>query len=403
MEVFSTAWRAILANPMRSTLTALGVIIGVASVVALTSIGAGSTRSITGSLEGLGTNLLTINSDASSRTGLVRQSSRATLTRADLKAIQTYDPRRISGVAPSTQTTTQARRDGENLSVTVIGSSPEYEQVRNSTPEEGGFFTSSEAQGRRKVAVIGYEVATTLFPAGDALGNTFRLNNQVFTVMGVLEDKGNNGLISPNTQVIVPFETFESTLSRDENGNLSTIYVQATDKEDLTALQEDLTALLDARHRTMDENSRDFSIQNQADLLQSLSTITLTLTLFLGGVAGISLLVGGIGIMNIMLVSVTERTREIGIRKALGATPQGIRTQFLIEASLLSLSGGVLGILVGLGLAYGVGALISTPPVPSLSSMGMAFLFSLGVGLFFGYYPASRASLLDPVESLRYE
>ncbi|GEM45674.1 ABC transporter permease [Deinococcus cellulosilyticus] len=403
MEVFTTAWRAILANPMRSILTALGVIIGVASVVALTGIGSGTTSSITRSLEGLGTNLLTISSDANSRTGLVQQSTRATLTRSDLRAIQTFSPQRIQGVAPTAQTSTQARRDGENLSVNVIGSSPDYETVRNSTPEQGSFFTMNDAQGRRKVAVIGFEVASTLFPSEDALGGTFRLNNQTFTVVGVLEDKGSSGFTSPNTQVIVPFETFETTLGREQNGNINSIYVQAANEKDLSDLQLDLTDLLDARHRIASEADRDFSIQNQADVLQSLSTITSTLTLFLGGVAGISLLVGGIGIMNIMLVSVTERTREIGIRKALGATPLGIRTQFLIEATLLSISGGVIGILVGLGLAYGVGALINTPPVPSVSSIGLAFLFSLGVGVFFGYYPASRASLLDPVESLRYE
>ena len=402
------AWRAILGSPLRSALTALGVIIGVAAVIALTAIGTGSTAGVTKSLEGLGTNLLTVQSGAPRGGGgsLVRGGGRPTITTRDVEAIAAFDPSRALAVAPASQLSAQAKVGANNLQATVIGTWPAYETVRNSPVASGSFFTQDDVRGRKRVAVIGYQLVTDLFGGADPIGQKVRLAGVSFTVVGTLPDKGNSGFGNPNAQVLVPLSTFQQRLARGERSGGSTtvnsVYVQAASKDDLSNLQSDLTDLMAKQHKIDDPSSYDFNVQNQADALASLNAVTGTLTLLVGAIAGISLLVGGIGIMNIMLVSVTERTREIGVRKALGARPADILTQFLVEATLLSVGGGAVGVALGVGLAY-LGNLVNIAPVFSSLTVLLAFGFSALVGVFFGYYPALRAARLDPVDSLRYE
>ncbi len=407
-QVFSIAWRAILANPLRSVLTTLGVIIGVAAVVALTMVGQGSTANITRTLQSLGTNLITIGSATGGRGpgfGLVRFGGPQTITLKDAEAIQAEFSGRIAGIAPSLQSNQQVKVGSSNLNATVIGTWPDYASVRNAQPAQGSFFTEADLQSRRRVAVIGYGIAQDLFGGQDPIGQRIRVAGISFTVVGVLPDKGDTGFANPNYQVMVPLSTYLQRLGRSSTGEprVQAIYIQAPDKDALPQLQQELTDFMAQRRKTTDPSEYDFSVQNQADALASVNQVTQTMTLFLGGVAGISLLVGGIGIMNIMLVSVTERTREIGIRKALGAKPRDILTQFLVESVLLSVVGGTLGILLGLAMAGSVGQFLRISPIFDPFSVVLAFAFSVGVGVFFGYYPAARAARLDPVDSLRYE
>ncbi|GIW36215.1 MAG: ABC transporter permease [Meiothermus sp.] len=407
-QVFRIAWRAILGNPLRSILTTLGVIIGVAAVVALTMVGQGSTANITRTLQSLGTNLLTIGSATGGRGGgfgLVRFGGPQTITLADAEAVKAAFAGRLAGVAPALQSNQQVKVGASNLNATVIGTWPDYASVRNAQPAEGSFFGEADVQSRRRVAVIGYGIAQDLFGGQDPIGQRLRIAGISFTVVGVLPDKGDSGFASPNYQVMVPLSTYLQRLARSSSGEprVNAIYVQAPDKDSLSRLQQELTDFMAQRRKVSDPSEYDFSVQNQADALASVNQVAQTMTLFLGGVAGISLLVGGIGIMNIMLVSVTERTREIGIRKALGAKPRDILTQFLVESVVLSVGGGILGIFLGLAMAGSVGQLLRVTPVFDPFSMVLAFVFSVAVGVFFGFYPASRAARLDPVESLRYE
>ena len=406
--ILKIAWRAILGNPLRSMLTALGVIIGVAAVIALTALGTGSTQGITKNLESLGTNLLTVGSQRGRPGGaLVRGGPAPTVTLADAAAIEARFSGRLLGLAPADQRSVQAKAGGTNTQAQVVGTWPAYQTVRNAAPEVGSFFTQDDVDRRRKSAVLGYQVAQDLFgDSASALGQKLRLDTTEFTVVGVVADKGATGFQSPNAQVYIPLSVYQQRYSRGTavrgSPTVSSIYVSSLDPKDLTTLQQDITDLLAQRHDNTDPAAYDFSIQNQADALSSLQATTTTLTLLVGAIAGISLLVGGIGIMNIMLVSVTERTREIGVRKALGARPRDILTQFLVEAFVLSVGGGVLGVLLGFALAF-LGKLANITPAFTAAPVIAAFLFSALVGIFFGYYPAMRAARLDPVESLRYE
>ncbi len=409
-EAFRIAWRAILGNPSRSVLTTLGVVIGVAAVVALTMVGKGSTANVTRALQSLGTNLLTISSNTGRESenegfGLVRSGGRRTITLADAEAVKSAFEGRLAGVAPVLQRDMQIKVGAKSLRATVIGTWPDYASVRNAQPAQGSFFTEADLQSRRRVAVIGYGIAQDLFGDQDPLGQRLRIEGVSFTVVGVLPDKGDSGFASPNYQVIVPLSTYLQRLERRRPGEprVNAIYVQAPDKDSLVRLQQELTEFMALRRKITDPSKYDFSVRNQADALASVNEVTQTITLFLGGVAGISLLVGGIGIMNIMLVSVTERTREIGIRKALGAKPRDILIQFLVESVVLSVGGGVLGIFLGMAIAGSVGQLLGVTPILDPFSMVLAFAFSVAVGVFFGFYPAFRAARLDPVESLRYE
>jgi putative ABC transport system permease protein len=414
-DLFTISWRSIRSNLLRSILTALGVIIGVAAVVALVTVGNGVRQNVTNQFSSLGTNLLTVSSGSGgfggpSQGGLVRGSSSQTVTIADAEAIVELGDTRVVGVAPVAQSGGQQIKVGAtNANATVIGTWPEYATVQNTPTQAGSFFTSDDNDTRKRVVVIGSDVATELFPdtpVASIIGQELKIANIPYQIVGVLEEKGTAGFNNPNTNVYIPINTFYQRINRTlYNGEftVNSVSVQATDSNVIDALQTDLTTLMATRHEKTSEEDYDFNIRNQADQLETVTSVFSTLTLFLGAVAGISLVVGGIGIMNIMLVSVTERTREIGVRKALGAKPFGILSQFLLEAILLSCVGGLIGIVLGVAIGYFATNALSVPFVVSVVSMGLAFGFSAAVGIFFGFYPAQRAARLDPVESLRYE
>jgi putative ABC transport system permease protein len=412
--ILGIALRSIHANATRSLLTALGVIIGVAAVVALTAVGSGVTRTITENLESLGTNLLTIGASVGRPAGGIVRPDPAGATAVTvgdaeaLRALQAVDAR-IVGIAPVAQSSMTVRGPGTNTVGTVIGTWPDYAEVRNAHVEHGAWFDDFDVSSRRRVAVLGIDIASELFPDQDPLGQTVMLGSYSFSVVGVLPDKGAAGFGNPNRQVFVPLDTYLQRLARTQSAGglsaqgLSQVVAKAASARHLSDLQASITDLLIGRRGTVDPENPGFQVQNQADTLASLTAISTTLTLFLGAIAGISLLVGGIGIMNIMLVSVTERTREIGIRKALGARPGDIRSQFLIEAVVLAAGGGLLGLAVGGLGARAVGPALGIIPAVTVPPMALAFGVAAVVGIVFGLYPAQRASRLDVVASLRHE
>ncbi len=412
-EILKIAWRSIRANMLRSILTALGVIIGVAAVVALVSVGNGVRQNVTNRFSSFGTNLLTISSGqggGGGPPGLVRGGGAQTVTLADAEGIAALADKRISGIAPALQSNSQQIKAGSNnTTATLIGTWPDYETVQNAPLQAGSYFSSDDLDKRRRVAVIGTDVLTELFPdttASALIGQSIKIANISYDVVGVLKEQATAGFSNPNSNIIIPINTYLQRIERSEyqgEPTVRSIAVHVTDARDVTAVETDLTTLMANLHEKTNSADYDFNVRNQAAQLESVTAVFSTLTLFLGAIAGISLLVGGIGIMNIMLVSVTERTREIGVRKALGAKPRDILSQFLLEAILLSCVGGLIGISIGVIIAYFSTKALSVPLVVSLPSIVLAFAFSAAVGIFFGFYPAQRAAKLDPVDSLRYE
>jgi putative ABC transport system permease protein len=405
LQSFIEASESLLANKMRSGLTVLGIIIGVAAVIAVLAIGNGTQESILGEIQGVGTNLLFVTSGGSED---VSNPKPLTLSDADALADQFSAPS-IDGVAPVLTGRVEVTLSGENKSTSLVGVTPDYASVRNVVLSEGEFISDTELSGRSAVVLLGTEVAEELFGRKSGLvGEKVRIEGQPFRVIGVLEEKGGSAMGSEDDQILVPMTTAQTRLlHRITPNEVDIIYVQAVDADAVPQASLEISQILSARHRTM-IGEEDFSILTQQDFLDLASTITGVLTIFLGGIAAISLLVGGIGIMNIMMVSVVERTREIGLRKALGARRIDILGQFLIESSLLSLMGGIIGILLGWALSLIVEMIAAgsgTPIVPviSLDSVLLAVFFSAAIGIFFGIYPANRASTLEPVEALRYE
>ena len=399
------ALESLSANKLRSGLTILGIVIGVAAVIAMLAAGAGAQNTITGSISGIGTNLLFV-----FRGNLTEQVRNVKpLTSQDAAALMDeFLAPAVAGVAPVIQKSLTITYGGEQTTAQVNGVTPDYFTVRNYKITEGAFITDEQVLGQASVALIGPQVADKLFGRHDGLvGETIRIEGQPFRIIGILESKGGGSFGSQDNVMVIPFSTAQARLIRRSLGQVDVIYVQAIDADAVPQASQEVADILRTRHRTA-LGADDFTVFTQQDFLATAQTITGVLTIFLGGVAAISLLVGGIGIMNIMLVSVTERTREIGLRKALGARKKDIMIQFLTESALLSLFGGLIGIGLGWLIGYIVGrvaAASGTPftPVVSLSAVLLATLFSTAVGLFFGIYPANRAANLEPVEALRYE
>ena len=406
LQAFLEALESLSGNKLRSGLTVLGIVIGVAAVIAMLAVGTGAQESITGSISGIGTNLLFVfRGDPGDN---VRNPKPLTLGDADALTDQFAAPS-VAAVAPALQGNGIVSFGGEQTSPQILGVTPAYFQVRNYNITEGEFITEEHILGRASVVLLGPDVAETLFGHSDGVtGETVRIEGQPFRVIGVLESKGGGSFGSQDNVVIVPFSTAQARLiRRSTSDRVDVIFVQAVSGDVVTQASDEIAQILRTRHRTP-VGADDFTIFTQQDLLSTFQSITGILTIFLGGIAGISLLVGGIGIMNIMLVSVTERTREIGLRKALGARKRDILTQFLTESSLLSLIGGIIGIAFGWLISYVVGRIALATgndftPIVGVDAILLATIFSAAVGLFFGIYPASRAANLEPVEALRYE
>jgi putative ABC transport system permease protein len=398
------AFESLASNKLRSGLTMLGIVIGVAAVISMLAIGNGAQASINNSINSIGTNLMFVSAG-----GRNIQNPKP-LTTEDVAAIA--DPAQapsVLAVAPTLQGRIQASYNGQSENTQVVGVTPTYATLRDLALTEGNFISDTDQSERAAVVVLGPTVATNIFGRTDNLvGQTLRLGTQPFRVIGVLESKGGTGFGNADDQVFVPMTTAQSRLIvRKQRDAVDQVMVQAASADLVNTASNEVTAILEARHK-ITTGVDDFTILKQQDILNSASSITGTLTLFLGGIAGISLLVGGIGIMNIMLVSVTERTKEIGLRKALGARRRDILIQFLFESASISLLGGIFGII----LAWGITVLVANfaassgtalNPIINASSVLMATLFSAAVGLFFGIYPANRAARLAPVEALRTE
>ncbi len=405
-------WQAILeafeslsANKVRAGLTILGIVIGVGAVIAMVSVGRGAQSTITESINGIGTNLIFVFRGGSED---VRNPKQITLE--DAAAIgDPFQAPSVMAVAPVIQDSGKVTYGRESTSTSIYGVTPEYATVRKYGVTEGDFINQEQILGQASVVLLGSDVADKLFGRREGLvGETVRIEGQPFSVIGVLESKGGSGFSNADNQVMVPFTTAQTRLVHHANPDqVDLLLVEAISPKEVPVASDEVAQILRTRHRTV-IGADDFTILTQQDFLSTAGTITSVLTIFLGGVAAISLLVGGIGIMNIMLVSVTERTREIGLRKALGAHKSDIMLQFLTESSVLSLIGGVIGIILGYTIAIVVSQIArannaSITPTISLDIILIATLFSTGVGLFFGLYPANRAANLEPVEALRYE
>jgi len=394
-------------NKLRTFLTMLGIIIGVASVIALLAIGNGTTAGITANLTRNGTNLVTISPGGGTTGGVASAAGSAqTLTYEDAQALAAQgNAVGIAGVSPERTGNAQIVYGSTNSNSRVVGVIPAYLTVHDATVAQGDFVSDDTATGT--VAVLGSNIATTLFGTTNPVGATIKITGQPYQVIGVMTSKGGSGFGSVDDQLFVPLSTSLHRLFGYRSAGIagqpiSSIAIKAEDANSVTGVIDFTTALLKQRHN-LGNKANDFTVTNQADQLASLNTITQTLSIFLGAVAGISLLVGGIGVMNIMLVSVTERTREIGIRKAIGARRGDILRQFLIEAVVMSILGGIIGIAIGIGIAKGVAATGAVMTVVSLPPIILAFGCAVAIGVFFGIYPANRASRLNPIDALRFD
>ncbi|HWP96927.1 MAG TPA: ABC transporter permease [Syntrophomonadaceae bacterium] len=400
LAALQMAWRSLLVNKMRSILTMLGIIIGVGAVIAMVALSQGATAGITDRISSMGSNLLTISPGGSS--GPIRGTGGAQLTMDDVKAISSLPL--VKYVAPEASMNNATVAVGSNTwTADVDGTVPDLQAIKNWPTDRGAFFDQSDIDNMTTVAVLGQTVVTNLFPGtANPLGKNVRINGLDFTVIGVLTAKGAGGMGNDQDNIIyVPLSTVQQRLLGSRNVRM--LNVQAESQDALTPLQDYITTLLRQRHRLANQAADDFRIQNMTQVLSTIEDTTKIMTFLLGGIAAVSLLVGGIGIMNIMLVSVTERTREIGIRMAIGATTQAILTQFLIEALLLSLIGGIIGVILGWGASQLLGMLAGWKMVVVPWLVAVAMGFSLLVGLFFGYYPARKAANSNPIEALRFE
>jgi len=400
---------AIIAHPMRSALTSLGVVIGVAAVVMMTSIGLGAQQMVTSAIGGLGSNLLIVTPGASRGPGggFVSQGAGTgqSLSDDDASAIGAQIEN-VAAVAPTVRGGAQLSADGANWNSRVEGVTPDYLLARDLTIESGRMFDDREARQGRKVVVIGKTVATELFGEADPVGRRLRVGTVPFEIVGVLASKGQSGFGQDQDDIVLgPLQAVRSRIvgRRVRGDNVQTIFIKAATSDDLDRVQEDVINLMRERHRIRPGGEDDFNVQNMASIMAAMTASIKTFTGLLAAVAAVSLLVGGIGIMNIMLVAVTERTREIGLRMAVGAQRSWVLYQFALEAVVLSFAGGVIGLLLGVGGAFLMAALAGWPMAIASWAAPVALGFSMLVGLVFGAYPAWRAAQLDPIEALRRE
>lgn len=389
LQAYKMAIKSILSNKARSFLTMLGVIIGVSSVIAAVAFAQGSTKSVTDSISQLGTNLIQIN--------IVGRNSNRNITYEDLKKFSEENSSEIAAIAPQTSSNGTAKYGTKNTETSIIGTSPEYEEIKSVHVQSGRFILDMDVDYLQKVALVGTAVVNELFEGENPLGKSIKINGQIFKIVGVLEERGGGKDQSDDDQIIIPVTVSQRLMQSSAIRNFS---VQATTPEAIDSAMKKLENMLYKVYK----DEKTYRVFNQAETLSTLNEVTSSMTAVLAGIAAISLVVGGIGIMNIMLVSVTERTREIGIRKAIGAKRKNILVQFLIEAIVVTGIGGCLGVLIGAGIIkFIIGGLNLVPPVYSVPWMALSFGISLLVGVIFGMFPAYKAASLNPIEALRHE
>ena len=395
---------ALLANKARSFLTILGIVIGIGSVIVMIAIGQGSQSKIASSIESLGANLIVISPGAQRGFGMMvsgERGSAQSLTIDDAEAIKN-ELALVRAIEPEVSSRYQVLAKGTNTNVSVVGTTEEYLSVRNMQIGEGSFISEQDLKNKSKIAILGPTVRDDLFgEEAEAVGQIIRINGIEFRVAGITVAKGGNTMNSQDNMVFIPLTTAQQYLSGSKY--VSSIYVSAIDQKSMSLLQEEITSLLLIRHNISDASKADFTTTNQADITETATSVADTFTILLASVASISLIVGGIGIMNMMLTTVTERTREIGLRKAVGAKKKDVNFQFLGEAIALTFLGGLIGVILGWAVSFGLDYFGATTTKVSLWSIVLAFGVSAFIGIAFGYYPAARASKLNPIESLRYE
>ncbi|HKZ79313.1 MAG TPA: ABC transporter permease [Pyrinomonadaceae bacterium] len=404
MMIIRVAFRALVRNKMRAALTMLGIIIGVSAVIAMVSIGQGAKASVQAQIESIGTNLLFVSAGAQNLGGVrsgTGDSGTNTLTVEDLEAIKREVPS-VSMVTPTVNARSQLVFGNQNWNTSVQGVSEEYPQIRKWLVQSGDFFTEADVRNAARVIVVGQTIADNLFPGMDPIGQTLRVADLPFRVVGVMARKGQDAQGRDQDDLaFAPYTTVQKKVLGSPRVQVA--FASAISENATYTAQQQITELLRQRHKLTPNEPDDFTVRNMSDVADAANETNNIMTLLLSSIASVSLLVGGIGIMNIMLVSVTERTREIGIRMAIGARSSAVRTQFLIESIVLSLTGGFLGIVLGLIVSFVIPSLLGWPTLVSTLSILSSVIFSAAVGIFFGYYPARKAAALDPIEALRYE
>jgi putative ABC transport system permease protein len=404
LNIIRVALRALQRNKMRAALTMLGIIIGVSAVVAMVSIGQGAQAAVQAQIDSIGTNLLFVSAGAQNVGGVrsgTGDSGTNTLTVEDLEAIRREVPS-VSMVTPTVNARGQLVSGNMNWNTSIQGVSEQYPEVRKWSVQSGEFFSESDVRTAARVVIVGQTIADNMFPGADAVGQTIRVQNLPFRVIGVMAKKGQDQQGRDQDDIaFTPYTTVQKKILGSPR--LQVAYVSAVSPDATYTAAQQITDLLRQRHKLTPNEPNDFTVRNMSDIAEAANETNSTMTILLACIAGVSLMVGGIGIMNIMLVSVTERTREIGIRMAIGARSSAVRSQFLIESVVLSLTGGLFGILLGIAVSLAIPAMLGWPTLISTMAIVGSVIFSAAVGIFFGYYPARKAAALDPIEALRYE